>query len=66
MLYESIFQSLKYNYENNTFLSSIGASTITALTTTLLSYPLDLAHGRMAADMSKKIPISLQKGTPLA
>jgi len=26
----------------------------TSLLTTTLTYPLDLAHGRMAADMSKK------------
>ena len=32
----------------------IGAATGSAIFTTLFAYPLDLAHGRMAADMSKK------------
>jgi len=32
----------------------MGAALGSALFTTLIAYPLDLAHGRMAADMSKK------------
>ena len=32
----------------------LGASLGSAIFTTLVAYPLDLAHGRMAADMSKK------------
>lgn len=36
------------------FLQVLAAATGSAIFTTLLSYPLDLAHGRMAADMSKK------------
>ena len=35
-------------------LHVVGAATGSALFTTLVSYPLDLAHGRMSADMSKK------------
>jgi hypothetical protein len=30
------------------------ASTASAIITTTLAYPLDLAHGRMAAEMTKK------------
>jgi Mitochondrial carrier protein len=51
-LYETIFSNL--NESNSHFTSSVGAATFTALLTT---YPLDLAHGRMAADMSKKVSI---------
>ena len=36
----------------------LAAGTCSALLTTLLMYPLDLAHGRMAADMSKKPALS--------
>ena len=35
----------------------VGAATASALFTTAVTYPLDLAHGRMAADMSKKPPL---------
>lgn len=37
------------------------AATATAVVTTLATYPLDLAHGRMAADMSKKATIAVDK-----
>jgi len=36
------------------FVQVLAAATGSALFTTLFAYPLDLAHGRMAADMSKK------------
>ena len=36
------------------FSQVLAAATGSAIFTTLLAYPLDLAHGRMAADMSKK------------
>lgn len=42
-------------------LNSIAASTVTALFTTFCTYPLDLAHGRMAADMSKKPSIVIDR-----
>jgi hypothetical protein len=45
------------------FLNVVLASSFTALLTTLLTYPLDLAHGRMAADMSKKPSIIVDKNT---
>ena len=51
-LYETAFQGL--NESNSAFVSSLLAGTFTALFTTAITYPLDLAHGRMAADMSKK------------
>ena len=35
----------------------MGAATFTALLTTAITYPFDLAHGRMAADMSKKTSV---------
>ena len=35
-------------------LHVIGAATVSAVVTTAIAYPLDLAHGRMAADMSRK------------
>lgn len=40
--------------EDPSALKVMAASTGSALFTTLVSYPLDLAQGRMAADMSKK------------
>jgi hypothetical protein len=52
--------------ENNSLtLSSLTAATLTALFTTLVTYPLDLAHGRMAADMSKKPTIAMSKNSPI-
>jgi hypothetical protein len=56
-LYETIFQ--EYNVKAKTesdvnLTASIAGASATALVTTALTYPLDLAHGRMAADMSKK------------
>jgi hypothetical protein len=58
-LYETIFQ--KFNsltdQERPGFIESAGAASITALLTTAVTYPLDLAHGRMAADMSKKTSV---------
>ena len=41
-------------YINDVKQKTLLASTVSALLTTVLSYPFDLAHGRMAADMSKK------------
>ena len=47
-------------------MASLGASSFTALLTTAVTYPLDLAHGRMAADMSKKMNvIAVSKHTPI-
>ena len=42
-------------------MNSIIAATITALATTTVTYPLDLAHGRMSADMSKKPSLYIEK-----
>lgn len=42
-------------------MNSVLASSFTALLTTIVTYPLDLAHGRMAADMSKKPSIIMDK-----
>lgn len=47
-------------------LQSIAAATASGLFTTLIAYPLDLAHGRMAADMSKKPAIGMDSRTPVA
>jgi ABC-type spermidine/putrescine transport system permease subunit I len=58
-LYEVLFQS----QNEKTFSSSLVASTVTALVTTAMTYPLDLAHGRMAADMSKKATIAVDKSS---
>jgi hypothetical protein len=61
--YETFFQNLK---QECTFIASLGASTATALLTTALTYPLDLAHGRMAADMSKKANVlAVSKSSPI-
>jgi hypothetical protein len=38
---------------------------VTALITTTFTYPLDLAHGRMAADMSKKPSLVVNKNSPI-
>ena len=44
----------------------MGAATFTALLTTAVTYPLDLAHGRMAADMSKKVSVvAASKNAPI-
>jgi hypothetical protein len=52
--------------QEGTIFASIGASTATALLTTALTYPLDLAHGRMAADMSKKANVlAVNKNSPV-
>ena len=40
--------------DDASFVHVLGASLGSAIFTTLVAYPLDLAHGRMAADMSKK------------
>ena len=56
LLYENIINTTLANDKSSEvtkthlLLASIG----TALVTTTLAYPLDLAQGRMAADMSKK------------
>ena len=58
-----MFQGLQ---KEGTFFASLGASTFTALLTTALTYPLDLAHGRMAADMSKKANVlAVSKSAPM-
>jgi hypothetical protein len=44
----------------------IGAATGSALFTSLVSYPLDFAHGRMAADMSKKPALIKDARTSMA
>ena len=63
-LYEAVFNHL--SKENAPLISSIGASTFTALLTTAVTYPLDLAHGRMAADMSKKVSVvAASKNAPI-
>jgi len=51
-LYESLFQGLEAS--KGQFAASVGAATATALVATAVTYPLDLAQGRMAADMTKK------------
>lgn len=51
-LYESLFQGLENS--QGLFTASLGAATATAVVTTAVTYPLDLAQGRMAADMTKK------------
>lgn len=62
-LYETVFQNLK---QDGAFVASLGASTFTALLTTAVTYPLDLAHGRMAGDMSKKPSvIAVSKQAPV-
>ena len=55
-LYETLFQQYnhKANKEELNIPASIAAASATALLTTAVTYPFDLAHGRMAADMSKK------------
>mmetsp|Transcript_26135 Transcript_26135/g.32674 ORF Transcript_26135/g.32674 Transcript_26135/m.32674 type:complete len:114 (-) Transcript_26135:426-767(-) len=42
------------NADKAPFTQVLAAATGSAVFTTALAYPLDLAHGRMAADMSKK------------
>lgn len=63
-LYESVFQHLKngpYNNPEYSFVNSVIAATVTGVATTTLTYPLDFAHGRMAADMTKKPSIYIEK-----
>lgn len=67
-LYETLFQSFSAHKPEAVapFLPSVGAATFTALLTTAVTYPLDLAHGRMAADMSKKTSVvAVSKNTPI-
>ena len=47
-------------YENG-FLGAMLAGVSTGILTTTITYPLDLVHGRMAADMSKKPPAIVDK-----
>jgi hypothetical protein len=63
-LYETVFQGLQ-NTTNSTYLSSLVAALTTSVLTTVATYPFDLAHGRMAADMSKKQNIIINKNSPL-
>jgi hypothetical protein len=42
------------------------ASMVSSIFATTLSYPLDLAHGKMAADMSKKPSLLQNKNNPLS
>ena len=37
------------------------AGVIAGVATTTLTYPFDIVHGRMAADMSKKPPVIVDK-----
>ena len=63
-LYETVFGHL--NQSNSHLASTMGAATFTALLTTAVTYPLDLAHGRMAADMSKKVSVvATSKNAPI-
>eukprot|EP00347_Sterkiella_histriomuscorum_P019218 403342489 len=62
-LYETVFQSLNHSRNNPEFsvINSIGAATLTGVLTTTLTYPLDFAHGRMSADMSKKPSVYIER-----
>ena len=42
-------------------MGSLIAAVATGVATTTLTYPLDIVHGRMAADMSKKPPVIVDK-----
>ncbi|TNV77496.1 hypothetical protein FGO68_gene2474 [Halteria grandinella] len=63
MLYETVFQQFNHKNKNDLNLTgTIAAASATAIVTTAITYPLDLAHGRMAADMSKKtIVVAMSK-----
>lgn len=54
-LYEKVF-----SYDNG-FFGTLIAGLATGVICTTVTYPLDLAHGRMAADMSKKPPAIVDK-----
>ena len=45
---------------------TLAASLVSALVTTTIAYPLDLAHGRMAADMSKKPSLFIEENAFMA
>jgi len=65
-LYETAFQGLSSKDNSSPILNSLGAASFTALLTTAVTYPFDLAHGRMAADMSKKnATVSINKSAPM-
>lgn len=51
--YDYIY-GLTGQYTKDAHQRTLIASTVAALLTTTICYPFDLAHGRMAADMSKK------------
>ena len=55
LMYENLSYLISDGRTNElSSLQVIGSATVSALITTAAAYPLDLAHGRMAADMSKK------------
>jgi len=53
-MYEHLVGAYGMNPDKASPLHVVAAATGSALFTTMVSYPLDFAHGRMAADMSKK------------
>ena len=64
LLYENLISA--GGNKDPTPMQTVAAATASALFTTLLAYPLDLAHGRMAADMSKKPALGADQRTPMA
>lgn len=61
-MYEHLLKAINGQGNTKTSFSSIlAASSLTALVTTTMAYPFDLAHGRMAGDMSKKPSIIVDK-----
>ena len=46
-------------HQQPSFGQTVAAATASGVFTTLVAYPLDLAHGKMAADMSKKPALGL-------
>ena len=56
VLFDSYLSSLKERSDAS-ILHVIGASTVVAVATTAMTYPLDLIHTRMSADMSSKPPL---------
>lgn len=62
VMYERLLSTAKTTMGDNIF-SVLLSSTLTSLVLTSVSYPLDLVHGRMAADMSKKPSLYSNKST---
>ena len=63
VLYERIQNMTKQTLGNN-YLSVLASSTMSGCIIMSLTYPLDLVHGRMAADMSKKPSMYSNKANP--